>query len=88
MACTVAFAAPVVARPATSLKQASKNTFAARTVSNGSIQKTTAMQGKISGALRGQAASCSPASPLFTGADPYLCALPRRSAVWTPINNK
>jgi len=37
-------AAPVAVRPvAAPLKQA-KNTFAARTVSNGSIQKTTAMQ--------------------------------------------
>nr|AXF41561.1 rbcS3 protein [Chlorella sp. ArM0029B] len=45
MACTIAAIAPVAARPvvAAPLKQA-KNTFAARTVSNGSIKKTTAMQ--------------------------------------------
>jgi hypothetical protein len=40
---------------ATPLKQA-KNTFAARTVSNGSIKKTTAMQGE-------QCACSSAASP-------------------------
>jgi len=45
MACTIAAIAPVAVRPvaSTPLKQA-KNTFAARTVSNGSIAKTTAMQ--------------------------------------------
>ncbi|KAL4436120.1 hypothetical protein ABPG77_005568 [Micractinium sp. CCAP 211/92] len=43
MACTMAAIAPVAVRPVAGLKQA-KNTFAARTVSNGSIQKTTAMQ--------------------------------------------
>ncbi len=45
MACTMAAISPVAVRPVAGLKQA-KNTFAARTVSNGSIQKTTAMQGK------------------------------------------
>ena len=45
MAATVAAIAPVAVRPAAPLKQA-KNTFAARTVSNGSIRKVSAMQGK------------------------------------------
>ena len=54
MACTIAAAAPVAVRPvaATPLKQA-RNTFAARTVSNGSIKKTTAMQGEEMRGRRG-----------------------------------
>ena len=53
MACTIAAVAPVAARPvaAAPLKQA-RNTFAARTVSNATIKKTTAMQGERGG-LRG-----------------------------------
>ncbi len=50
MACTMAALAPAAVRPmaGSPLKQA-KNTFAARTVSNGSIKKVSAnMQGKQS----------------------------------------
>ena len=58
MACTIAAIAPVAVRPvaSTPLKQA-KNTFAARTVSNGSIAKTTAMQGERN------ARPCAPQQP-------------------------
>lgn len=61
MASTVAAIAPVAVRPmaSTPLKQA-KNTFAARTVSNGSIKKVSAMQGKQCGSQRGASALSSP----------------------------
>lgn len=63
MACTMAAIAPVAVRPVAGLKQA-KNTFAARTVSNGSIQKTTAMQGEgMRQAARGGQPSLAPARP-------------------------
>ena len=75
MASTVAAFAPVAVRPvaAAPLKQA-KNTFAARTVSNGSIQKTTAMQGE----LRPQCAA-PPGSPGSASARGYHqgCPSPR-----------
>ena len=55
MACTIAAVAPVAVRPvaATPLKQA-RNTFAARTVSNATIKKTTAMQGERGGLRSGR----------------------------------
>ena len=50
MACTIAAASAVAVRPVSAgpLKQA-RNTFAARTVSNATIKKTTAMQGEAGG---------------------------------------
>ena len=69
MACTMAAVAPVAVRPQVAgLKQA-KNTFAARTVSNGSIKKTSAMQGERRG-LPGPAAARA-------AIDVRLRALPR-----------
>jgi hypothetical protein len=69
MASTVAAIAPVAVRPvaASPLKQA-KNTFAARTVSNGSIKKTTAMQGEQCAC----SSAASPSSAALPSAAPLL----------------
>jgi hypothetical protein len=78
MACTMAALAPVATRPvaALPLKQA-KNTFAARTVSNGSIQKTSAMQGEQCGSQGPASARPTPIKPaeLSQPADPPACCL-------------
>ena len=82
MACTIVAAAPVVARPATALKAASRNTFAARVVSNGTVKKTTAMQGEGMGLRAGLLAARACAglpSPPPARLPPLtrLCGLPR-----------